>query len=164
MTVVRGGILRPLDRHEPGPVRSTLGGFRDDELAFFQLVTNARLRPSELFDHLVVAPLDKVPMLAGLSLRPIPAADLRRAMAAAGRHGVILNESQAETVAVSMIREHRRRADRNQVSQMFNNWLRHAFNLGAEAAPLLHREWVERETKLTLARIDDLAATGKAAA
>ena len=161
--IVRGPTLRSIDRHEPKPCRSTLGGFRDDELTFVQLVTSARLRLSELFDHLVVAPLDRVPILAGLSLRPIPAGDLRRAVAAAGRHGPLLSEDQATTVAVSTIREHRRRATRHQVSQMFNRWLQHAFNLGAEAAPLLHREWVAREVGLTLARTADPNPAGEAA-
>ena len=72
-------FLRSVDKHEPKPCRSTLGGVPDHQPAFVQLTMSARLRPNGLFDHLAVTPLDRVPTLAGLSLRPAPAGELTRA-------------------------------------------------------------------------------------
>lgn len=143
-------FLRSVDKHPPSPCRSTLNSFRDDEPAFLQLDVNLRQRPVELFGYLAALAPDRVPALCGLTLAPRPASALRRALHASGQHAALLTESQAETVVINMIRTHRWRAARHQVSQMFNRWLQHAHALSREVVPLLCLPRVAREIALTL--------------
>lgn len=156
--------LRPVDKHPPGPVCSTLGGFHEDEPAFASCPMNLRLRPQapDMFTW-IGQPPNRTPMLCGLTLAPRPAGELRRALAAAGKHGVLLSQDHAETIAVTLIRTHRWRATRYAASAMFNNWLAHAFGLGAAVAPLLHRLRVMREVELSLNKIGSTSAVGEAA-